>query len=55
MIPYMIEVHNMQMCMKKNIYFLIASKGDNWTFIFFCYSLHKDLVSAAPPKLPQGF
>ena len=55
MIPYMSEVHNMQMCMKKNIYFLIASKGDNWTFIFFCYSLHKDLVSAAPPKLPQGF
>ena len=40
----MVEVHNMLMCMKKNLYFLITSKGDNWTFVFYqqspsCFSL----------------
>ena len=49
---YMIEVYNMQMCMKKNLLILMASKGDNWTFIFCRYTLHVDLVSPIPPK-PQ--
>ena len=40
------------MCMKKNLYLLMASKGDNWTFVFFCYKLHIDLVKAMPPKSP---
>ena len=37
---YMVEVDNMQICMKKNLYILIASKGDNWTFVFSRYTLH---------------
>ena len=46
----------MQMCMKKNLYFSNAFKGDNWTFVFFSrYTLHTDLVSATPPKPPHGF
>ena len=46
------------MCMKKNLYFLIASKGDNWTFCFSPvthYNVYVDFVSATPPKLKDGF
>ena len=52
---YMVEVDNMQMCMKKNFSILMASKGDNWTSVFSDYTLHVDLVSATPPKPQDGF
>ena len=52
---YMIEVDNMQMCMKKNLCFPNAFKGDNWTFVFSHDTLHTDPVSATPPKSPHGF
>ena len=44
----------MQLCMKKNLYFLTVSQGDNWTF-FSHYTFHIDLVSITPPKLPYEF
>ena len=52
---YMVEMDNMQMSMMKYLCILMASKGDNWTFVFSDYTLHVDLVSATPPKLQDGF
>ena len=40
---------------RKNIWILIESMGDNWTFIFSHYTLHLDLVRAILPKQQYVF
>ena len=53
--PYMIEVRDMQMCMKKNLYFLKLLREIIGLFVFSRYPIHIDLVSTTPPKPQHGF